>query len=236
MSDKIGAGGVLEASMKAMCGVNEPVVLMDKQMVFHPQDSGSDSMKAKVLIEKNYSGATLKAGISFGGDRSLLGEMLREFAGEFMLKVEEEEEIVDALRTLDEFHKFVSEFVGFTEKALDMYPEMAKKEEEPDPDEHALGKIKAMIGGRALSGNPVARIMDKVNEVEQESGMRTIKIHITRELANLIPADPRFPIDTFNKMYESKKFFGFDVEWNAPELSVDVGNEPIVKTKVSEEE
>lgn len=234
MSKGIGAGAALGTLLGQ--GVNKPVVLMDKQVVFHPQDSGADSIKAKVSIEKNYNGATLKSGMSFGGDSSILGEILRGFAGEFSIKVEKEEEINDARITLDEFHKFVSEFVLVTEKALAMFPEVAKKEEEPDPDEHALGKIKAMIGGRALSRNPVAIIMDKVNEVEQETGMRAVKIHITRELANLIPSDQRFPIDTFNKMYESKKFFGFDVEWNAEELSVDVGNEPIVKTKVSEEE
>jgi len=235
MSKGIGVGGALGALPKAMCGVNEPVVLMDKQVVFHPQDSGADSMKAKVSIEKNYNGAALKAGISFGGNRSLLGEMLREFAGEFMIKVEKEEEINDARITLDEFHKFVREFVLVTEKALDMYPEMAKKEEKTE--ETGFGKLKAMIGSSCLSmGNPVATIMDKINEVEQETGMKAVKVHITRELANLIPADPRFPIDTFNKMYESNKFFEFDVEWNAEELVVDVGDEPIVKTKVSEEE
>ena len=162
MSNKIGAGA-LGTSLKAMCGVNEPVVLMNKQVVFHPQDSGSDSIKAKVEIEKNYNGATLKAGVSFGGDRSLLGEMLREFAGEFMIKVEKEEEINDARITLDEFHKFVSEFVLVTEKALDMYPEMAKKEEKSDGDWdiEKLKKLITMESGKDHYGYILTEYLEK---------------------------------------------------------------------------
>ena len=112
-------------------GVDEPKVLMDKQVVFHPQDSDANSIKAKVEIEKNYNGALVKAGISFKGD-SLMSALLCEFAGEFMIKVEKEEEVEGARQTLMEFQRFIEEFAIATNEALNMYPEMAKKEE-PDP-------------------------------------------------------------------------------------------------------
>jgi hypothetical protein len=113
-------------------GKNEPKILMDKQIVFHPQNSGANVIKAKVEINKYFSGATLKAGVSLK-DNSFLGALLHEFAGEFMLNVAKEEEIRDARLTLDEFHMFITEFVMAAGQALDMYPEMAKKEE---PQEH----------------------------------------------------------------------------------------------------
>ena len=231
MSNAIAGAGV-GTSLKAMLGVNKPVVLMDKQVVFHPQDTDADSIKAKVSIEKNYNGATLKAGLAFNSD-SLLGALLHEFTGQFSIKVEKEEEIKDALLTLDGFHKFVSVFVEFTKKALDMYPEMAKKEEKTE--DTGFAKMKAMIGGSSLYGSPRRDIMAKVNEVEQKTGMKATTIHLPRSMHNLFLAEPRGE-GFYEDIKTNKRLFEFDVVLNAEELSVDVGDEPIVKTKVSEEE